>query len=87
MRVKCRLGGTVACCSARMAFIMPTAPDADWPWPKLVLAEPSAHGPPVPYTAARLAYSIGSPTGVPVPWASTIPTVVGSMSPAANAAR
>ena len=43
--VKCRFFGTVACCSDRMAFISPSAPDADWPWPKLVFAEPSAHGP------------------------------------------
>ena len=41
----------------------------------------------MPYTAARLAYSIGSPTGVPVPCASTMPTVAASTPAAANAAR
>ena len=30
-------------------------------WPKLVFTDPSAHGPSVPYTAARLAYSIEVP--------------------------
>ena len=45
---KCRFLGTVPCCSARMAFIRPTAPDADWPWPKFVFAEPSATGPAEP---------------------------------------
>ena len=41
----------------------------------------------MPYTSARLAYSIGSPTGVPVPCASTMPTVAASTPAAANAAR
>ena len=43
--------------------------------------------PSAPYTRARLAYSIGSPTGVPVPCASTMPTVAASTPAAANAAR
>ena len=53
--------------------------------PKLVFTGASAHGPSMPYTSARLAYSMGSPTGVPVPCASTMPTVPASTPAAANA--
>ena len=40
----------------------------------------------MPYTSARLAYSMGSPTGVPVPWASTRPMLPASTPAPANAA-
>ena len=86
-RVKCRFGGTTPCCSASTAFISPRVPDADWAWPKLVFTDASAQGPSTPYTVARLSYSMGSPTGVPVPCASTMPTVPASTPAAANAAR
>ena len=85
--MKCRLRGTTPCCSARTAFISPSAPAADWVCPKLVFTDASAHGPSRPYTSARLAYSMGSPTGVPGPCASTMPTVRASTSATANAAR
>ena len=84
-RVKCRFRGTLPCCSARIAFIRPSTPEVDCMWPKLVFTDPNAHGPSVPYTAARLAYSIGSPTGVPVPCASTKPIVAASTPAAASA--
>ena len=70
-RLKCRFCGTTPCSSARIAFIIPSAPDVDCMWPKFVLIDASAQAPSVPYTAARLAYSTGSPMGVPVPCAST----------------
>ncbi|COX90646.1 Uncharacterised protein [Mycobacterium tuberculosis] len=41
----------------------------------------------MPYTSARLAYSMGSPTGVPGPCASTMPTVAGSTPATSNASR
>ena len=44
-RVKCRLRGTTPCCTARTAFISPSAPAADWVCPKLVFTDASAHGP------------------------------------------
>ena len=69
-------------------MISPTVPAAHSVCPKLLLADPSAHGTSSrPYTADRLPNSIGSPTGVPVPWASTIPTVAGSTPAAPNADR
>ncbi|BCI89834.1 hypothetical protein NIIDMKKI_50400 [Mycobacterium kansasii] len=70
-----------------MALISPTAPAAAVLWPMLLLADPSAQRVPVPYTRARPRYSIGSPIGVPVPCASTAPTVSASTPAAANAAR
>lgn len=62
--MKCRFCGTTPCWRARTAFISPSAPAADWVWPKLVFTDASAQGPSLPYTSARLAYSMGSPTGV-----------------------
>ena len=77
-RVKCRLGGTSPCCRHRTALMSPVTPAAGSRWPRFVLTEPSAQRAwPVPYTSARLANSVGSPTGVPVPWASIIPTSCG----------
>ena len=86
--MKCNIGGTTPCRSARTALISPTAPAADSVCPRLLLTDPIAQGSPAaPYTCARLPNSIGSPTGVPVPCASTMPTVPASTPAAANAAR
>ena len=85
--VKCRFRGTTPWCTASIALASPNTPAVDWVCPKLVLADANAHGPSCPYTSARLAYSIGSPIGVPGPWASTIPIEEASTPPAANAAR
>ncbi|CFE46306.1 Uncharacterised protein [Mycobacterium tuberculosis] len=68
-------------------MISPTVPADAVLCPMLLLADPSAQGVPAPYTRARLRYSIGSPIGVPVPCASTTPTVSGCTPAAANAAR
>lgn len=50
----------------------PAIPDAVSRWPMLPLTEPIAicRTPSLPYMAAIDEASIGSPTGVPVPWAS-----------------
>ncbi len=68
-------------------MINPTVPAADSVWPKLDFAEPSRTLPVAPYICDRLSNSIGSPTGVPVPCASTTPTVSASTPATANAAR
>ncbi|COV06706.1 Uncharacterised protein [Mycobacterium tuberculosis] len=86
-RVKCRLRGTTPCFRARTTLISPSTPAVDWVCPKLVFTDASAHGPSTPYTSETLAYSMGSPIGVPGPCASTMPTVAASTPPAANAAR
>ncbi|CAM5512163.1 hypothetical protein SALBM135S_09159 [Streptomyces alboniger] len=55
-------------------------------WPTLVLTEPSAQEPGASAAPSRLkawlsaATSIGSPSGVAVPWASTYETVSGPTS-------
>ena len=46
-RVKCSIGGTTPCCSARIALISPTVPAADSVCPKLVFADPSSTALPV----------------------------------------
>ncbi|SKT06939.1 Uncharacterised protein [Mycobacteroides abscessus subsp. abscessus] len=85
--VKCRFGGTTPCSTARTIFIRPSAPAADMVCPKLVFTDPTAQGPSTPYTCARPVYSMGSPTGVPVPWASISPTVSASTPATASAVR
>ena len=75
--LKCRLGGQLAGArSASTVLISPATPAAASRWPMLVLTEPIAQKPRVarsPRRKARVsaAISIGSPSGVPVPCAST----------------
>ena len=85
--MKCRFFGMDPWCSASTALIRPSTPAAASAWPKLLFTEVRAQDPAVPYTADTLAYSIPSPTGVPVPCASTMPTVVGSTPAPASADR
>ena len=77
---KCRVGGIFPCCSARMALIRPAIPAADSACPKLLFTEPTrserSEPRPWPKTSASARASIGSPSEVPVPWAS-----MKSMSP------
>ena len=73
--VKCRLAGRRRCLSDSAALISPAMPEAASRWPMLVFTEPTRQGaarvPAVPSTSPRAPASIGSPTGVPVPCAST----------------
>ena len=89
--LKCRCGGTCLCCSAVMAFNSPTIPAAASRWPKLVLHEPTSNGRPAsrpaPSAAASACSSIGSPSEVPVPCASTRSMSAGASFACASAAR
>ena len=72
---KCRLGGIWRCRSATTVLIRLATPAAVSRWPMFVLTEPIAQKPlrSVPWRKACVsaATSIGSPSAVPVPCAST----------------
>lgn len=65
----------------------PATPAAACVWPRLDLTEPTHSGVarPVPYTAIRARASIGSPSRVPVPCASTRSTSCAATPDAASA--
>ncbi len=71
----CRVCGSTPCCIASTILMMPATPAAAWVWPMLDLIEPSHSGwssaRSRPYVASSACASIGSPSVVPVPWAST----------------
>ena len=71
----CRLAGSFWWRSAITSLITLATPEAASRWPMLDLTEPTSKGwcigRPSPYTAASASTSIGSPSEVPVPWAST----------------
>src|SRR5215208_1511797 len=73
--LRCRLGGMVSCLRARATLIRPATPAAPSVCPMFVFTEPTTQGwssgRPSPITAPRACISTGSPTDVPVPWAST----------------
>src|SRR5579884_2107901 len=79
---KCRDLGIRRWWRLRATLHNPAIPEAASRWPTLVLTEPRAHhdwrprDPSLagPNTAPNALASIGSPTGVPVPWASTYAT-------------
>ena len=84
---KWRLGGRARCLIASAALMRPAIPAAASRWPRFVLAEPTAQGldgsRPAERTAPRAPASIGSPSRVPVPWASTYWTSPGATPEAA----
>lgn len=66
--------GIMRFCIMRMTLITLAAPDAASVWPMLSFTEPrKTSSSRLELASARrtLSYSMGSPTGVPVPWAST----------------
>ena len=76
--LKLRLGGICRCSSASTVLMRPATPAAASRWPMFVFTEPIAHGsrdrpdrPPGRNALVRAAISIGSPSAVPVPCAST----------------
>ncbi len=75
-RSMCRVGGIAPCWRAITVLTRPAAPAAAWVWPMLDLTEPSQSGRPsgrlLPNTACSAWASIGSPSLVPVPCASTM---------------
>ncbi len=80
-------GGSVRRCSASAVLIRLAAPAAITMWPTLLLSEPIAQNPRSAVwrrnARVRPSISIGSPSGVAVPWASTYDSVRASM-PAAS---
>ncbi len=68
-------GGSVRVCSASAVLIRLDAPAAITMWPTLLLSEPIAQKPRSAVwrrkARVRPSISIGSPSGVAVPWAST----------------
>ncbi|MEQ1506347.1 MAG: hypothetical protein ABMB14_29220 [Myxococcota bacterium] len=83
-----RCGGISPFAAHNATFSSPATPAAVSRWPKFVLTEPRCTG---RTTSANTAFSastsIGSPSGVPVPWASTYPTSDGSTPAFRSAAR
>ena len=71
-------------------LITPATPAACWAWPMLDFTEPSHSGRPAsrscPYAAISAWASIGSPSTVPVPCASTASTSAALTLAAASAA-
>ena len=80
---KWRLGGIWACLRTSIALISPAMPAAVSKWPRLVFIEPIGSGASTDRlrqrASARACASIGSPTAVPVPWASTNPIFSGAI--------
>ena len=76
-----RLGGIWPCFSTSSALTRPATPAAVSRWPRLVFTEPigsgASAGRSTQSASASACASIGSPTAVPVPWASTKPICVG----------
>jgi hypothetical protein len=75
---------------ASAALMSPATPAAGIVWPIIDLTEPSTArrpSPAGPNTCASVASSAPSPAGVPVPCASTRPTVAGSSRAASHARR
>ncbi|PSK55644.1 hypothetical protein B0E53_07056 [Micromonospora sp. MH33] len=87
----CRVRGRVPCRRARTIFMTPAAPAAAWTCPRFDFSEPSSSGAPsprsCPYVASSACASIGSPSRVPVPCASTASTSAGPRRAAASARR
>ena len=88
--VKCRCCGMVSWASARVALRTPAIPAPASRWPMLVLTEAITQGaarPGRPNSSRRVSTSIGSPSGVPVPWASMWSTASAVRSASARARR
>ncbi len=87
----CRVAGSTPCRSACTILMMPATPAAACACPMLDFTDPSHNGRPGerswPYVASRASASIGSPSRVPVPWASTASTSATPSPAAASAAR
>ncbi len=90
-RSTCRVAGSAACRSAWTILITPPIPAAAAECPMLDFNEPSSSGRstgrPEPYAASSACASMGSPSRVPVPCASTASTSAASSPASASAAR
>ena len=70
---QCNDFGTWSCSSASIAFRRPARPEVGSVWPIFDLIDPMGNGRVRrwPSAAPSASASMGSPTWVPVPWAST----------------
>ncbi len=86
----CRVRGITPWRRAITVLMNPAIPAAAWAWPMFDLREPSRSGWPggrsCPYVASSACASIGSPSLVPVPWASTGMSTSAARSPASASA-
>ena len=84
---KLMLGGNCRWRRAKMVLMSPAMPAAASKWPTLPLTEPieQVPGSTPANTRRRAAISMGSPSGVPVPWASMYWIVSGGTSAIATA--
>ena len=85
----CSVRGSRPCRRASTILITPATPAAAWVWPRFDLTEPSHSGRSrsCPYVASSAWASIGSPSAVPVPCASTASTSAAFTPALASAAR
>ncbi len=84
----CSVAGTTPCCIASTIFITPATPAAACVWPRFDFTDPNHNGRSrsTPYVAWSACASIGSPSDVPVPCASTASTSEGDRPASARAA-
>eukprot|EP00964_Phaeocystis_antarctica_P022784 scaffold12688_cov74-Phaeocystis_antarctica.AAC.3 len=68
----CALGGATPWDSPLTSISRPAKPAADSAWPLLALTLPAASPAAGPNAPAHALTSIGSPSAVPVPWASSL---------------
>lgn len=77
-----RVGGSTLWCRARLVLIRPAMPAAGMQWLIIDFTEPMATLPSRPWrspsTLRKAAISVLSPSGIPVPWASTSEMLAGS---------
>ena len=88
--VKCTVGGIALFLRHRIVLTSPATPEAASRCPMFDFTEPSTHGPGRSSSESskacrRASISMGSPSGVPVPWVSTNPMVEASTSATACA--
>eukprot|EP00964_Phaeocystis_antarctica_P045098 scaffold25944_cov71-Phaeocystis_antarctica.AAC.3 len=83
----CALGGAAPWDSPLTSTSRPAKPAADSAWPLLALTLPAASPAADPNAPAHAPTSIGSPSAVPVPWASSLASRAASMPLSAIAAR
>eukprot|EP00966_Prymnesium_polylepis_P149981 3464708-Prymnesium_polylepis.1 len=74
---RCALGTACPCLNSEASFNSPLIPAADSAWPELALTDPICSACPAAAAASGLSMtpamepaSMGSPSAVPVPWAS-----------------
>ena len=83
----CCVGAMVRCRICNRTFVNPAMPAAASAWPMFDFTDPIAHCPPRPNACVKPASSIGSPSSVPVPCASTYVTASADTPARSSASR